>query len=78
MVAAGEQKLEAAISTHDEELEAEFTASEKEEQDLRGKLGVSRGHVKRLRGREQGMRDAFAFALHQAQKNSSHTPVSDT
>ena len=32
--------------------------------ELLGKLGVARDHIKRLRGREHGMRDAFSFALH--------------
>ena len=65
------------VAELDAQLEAAFAASGKEEQVLLGKLWVARGHVKRLRGREQGMRDAFSFALHQ-EKNSSHTPVSDS
>ena len=38
--------------------------AEKRSGELVGKLEVAREHIKRLRGREHGMRDAFAFALH--------------
>ena len=60
------------MHTHVEKFEALIEVDLAAEEDLRQKLHIARGHVKRLRGREQGMRDAFAFALHQAQKNSFH------
>ena len=70
-----EERLVERVDELGAQLEGAFAAFMKEEQVLLGKLWVARGQVKRLRGREQGMRDAFAFALHQ-EKNSLYGTLS--